>query len=316
MYFNRIVAAVATIALSATLAVGVAPQSAEAAASVSINGVSKTHAPDIKSKGVIKTPTTRSSGVQVASRSYVIYKGKKVVARTGTQGKAYKLAPGTYTVKSTVKHRAVSTRYGEKTVWAWDSSGDAPFEYTWTDQNDLQSDQDNVEVRRTGDVYVLEYEPEFDIVWMGFSAELRHPDGRMARGTWAEFSVDGPKWDELSNDYPMDVWQSGHNDAGGLKVEDSYRPYGVQTSGKAYGAWKTVTRTQEVTINKNSGAMTYREYKKIKNKARVSKVTKIVGGKGHVIDRYSIGKSEYTLRQYGGYHYVGFKNGKVYYKSW
>jgi len=75
-----------------------------------------------------------------------------------------------------------------------------------------------------------------------------------------------------------------------------------------------VTKSQTVKVS-NSGYMTYYEYKKVKNKARVSKVKSIVGGSGRVIDRYSYGKHEYTTREFNG-HYVYFDNGKVYAKYW
>lgn len=97
MYAKRIAAAVAAMSVATALAVGLAPQSAQAATnSISLAGVSKTNAPDLKSKGTIKTPTIKTSGnVTVSSRSYVITKGKKTVAKISTQGKTYKLGAST-----------------------------------------------------------------------------------------------------------------------------------------------------------------------------------------------------------------------------
>ena len=48
-----------------------------------------------------------------------------------------------------------------------------------------------------------------------------------------------------------------------------------------------MTRTQTVKIL-DTGYITYYEYKKIKNKAKTSKVKRMVGGTGKVVDRYSL----------------------------
>ncbi len=106
MYVKRIAAVVAAVSVAAALAVGVTPQPAEAAASVSIANVAKTNATDIKSKGIVRTPIVKTPGnTAVVSRSFVITKGKKAVAKTSSPNKAYKLGVGTYKVKSTVKYR-------------------------------------------------------------------------------------------------------------------------------------------------------------------------------------------------------------------
>ena len=83
---------------------------------------------------------------------------------------------------------------------------------------------------------------------------------------------------------------------------------------KTYGATKTVAKTQEIKVG-NSGTMTLHEYKKIKNKAKLSKVKSIVGGTGRVVDRYSHGKDDYVTREFDG-HYVYFENGRVWAKQW
>ncbi len=291
MYINRIAAAAAAVVVSAALAVGLAPQHAQAASnSLSIAGVSKTNAPDIKSKGTVKTPTVRISGnVSVSSRSYVITKGKKSVAKTSTQGKTYKLGVGTYKVKSTAKYRTYTTSKvsnGTRTEWrdAWNYVSDT----NWDTSN--TGEPDNYYATNASDGSVIERENcDYDADGNAICTDTKN---RQWRG-WLSDSWDGG-WYFYANERKVTV--------------TAYKTV------KKYSGYKTITKTQTVKIS-NSGTMTLYEYKQIKNKATLSKVKSTVGGTGKVVDRYSCDEDDYVTREFNG-HYIYFENGKVYAKQW
>jgi len=342
--------ALAVLSVSAALLAGSAAPPSEAATSVSIAGVAKTDAADMKSKGIIRTPVVKTPGnTAVVSRSYVVTKGKKVVAKTASQSKAYKLGVGTYRVKSTVKYRnftetdqyrKVTERqvvdYKERQVAHKDEA------VTWEEVTLRVKDTDKCKVvnyslqnsawrvtydctSKDGDWYL----GEFHLDPQRYSASnMRH----QFYGGGYEFFVrsvgerDGYDLIELTTDDGNEevafqpkrwfqrttevVWyETVYDEVWGNVIWDEW----VGTK-KSYGATRTVTKTQTVKIS-NSGTMTLYEYKKIKSKAKLTKVKSTVGGTGKVVDRWSWGKDDYVIRVFNG-HAIYFKNGKVDSKYW
>ena len=358
MYAKRIAAVVAAVSVAAALAVGVTPQPVQAAASVSIAGVAKTNAVDIKSKGIIRTPVVETPGNSaVVSRSYVITKGKKVVARTSSQSKAYKLGVGTYKVKSTVKYRNFTEsdqyrRVTERQIVGYKErqvahQGD-PITAEWDETREFAL-QNMKSCKVTTDDLTDGNSPTSEYYWV-LQISCTDKDGAVYSGpveffkgsrTEQEMKVEYPKnkvftpipvygtamqFNEftgvsgygvvyiytgtLHHETVYDTWyETVYDEVWGNVSWDEW----IGTK-KIYGATKTATKTQTVKIG-NSGTMTFYEYKKVKNKAKLSTVKKIVGGSGKVVDRYSYGKHEYVTREFNG-HYVYFDNGKVYGKYW
>lgn len=291
MYLKRAAAILFAALISVALVGGIAPQKA-AAATASVGGATKTDAPDIKSKGTIKTPVVKTSGnVSVSSRSYVITKGQKMVAKTSTQGKSVKLKPGTYTVKSTVKYRTfwVEETYDTRTDW----------ENAWAVITDTTWDTDN----NHGDG-----QPE--------KSAVNASDGTFIDYGSCQADEDGI-WDLCYDSQGRYLKGSVYNWSGGWYFNATYIGTEVLTydSVKHYSGYKTISKTQTIKIAKNSGVMTKYEYNKIKKKAKLSKVKSIVGGTGKVTKSSKRNGHTYVTRSFNG-HTVSFDNGKVYAKHW
>lgn len=319
----RIAAAVAAMSVSAALAMGLAPQPAQAATnSISITGVSKTNAPD-KSKGTIKTPTVKTSGnVTVSSRAYVITKGKKTVAKTSTQGKTYKLGVGTYKVKSTAKYRTFTSRT-TVTSKGWRSES----VNSWCQQT-----------MRTSDITFNPDETGYG--WATFTGECDDGYGNRYKGTYqlnyADFGWSSEPEVQAANSFPKSAWSS---DPSMLSFDSTHKWVETKKTTRTYSGYKALTRTQTVKISrikppyssKAKCAMTVAEYKKIKKGMTVEQVRKIVGCKGRV-DSYDkstydgevditmslkFSKSNYEWVGNGAkYGWVSFHNGRAYDKSY
>lgn len=275
MYIKRIAAFVAAVSVAAALAVGLAPQPARAATnSISIAGVSKTNAPDIKSKGTIKTPTVKTSGnVTVSSRSYVITKGKKTVAKTSTQGKTYKLGVGTYKVKSTTKYRTYTSRT-TVTSKGWRSES----VNSWCQQT-----------KRTSDITFNPDETGYG--WATFTGECDDGYSNRYKGTYqlnyADFGWSSEPEVQAANSFPKSAWSS---DPSMLSFDSTHQWVETKKTTRTYSGYKTLTRTQTVKISrikppyssKARCTMTVAEYKKVKKTTTVEQVRKIAGCKGQM----------------------------------
>ena len=306
MYVKRIVAMIATVFITAGVMIGFVPQSANASAlSLRVHAASTVAAPDIKSKGYVITPSTEITGDDYNSYLYdwryssVVYHGKKKVASTSEEGKAIKVKPGTYTVKTTAKYRISTWRHKSDIRWGWG--------YEWGPY----PTEDGCQMQRTSAGTPTSYYYS----WTTFDAEIKCTDGRRAKGTldWYTYYDDGS---ELESIWPLNAYVTvDPTESISWNQTDAYGPTDNSYDYESLGAWKTVTKSSTVKVGKNSGVMTLYEYKKVKSKAKKSKVDKIVGGKGKVVSRYSYGKHNYLDVAYGN-HYVYFDNGKVYAKSW
>ena len=200
-----------------------------------------------------------SGNVSVSSRSYVITKGKKVVAKTSTKGKSVKLKPGTYKVKSTVKYRTfwVEDTYDSKTEW----------ENAWAVITDTLWDTDN----NHGDG-----QPEKSAVNASDGSYIDYGSCRADEDDW---------WDLCYDSQGRYLKGSLSNWSGGWYFDATYigTEVPIYDSVKYYSGHKKISKTQTVKVGKNSGVMTKYEYNKIKKKAKLSKVKSIVGGTGKVI---------------------------------
>lgn len=290
--------ALAALAVTAALVAGTTATPAEAA-TLTIGSVAKTDAADIKSKGTLRTPAVKTTGnVAVASRSYVISKGKKVVAKTTTQNKTYKLAYGSYTVKSTTKYRTFTTKTLKTGGWV----GEFPDQEMTTCRatDDLSHPEDPSAQEGDPTVYfelLVECKDSRGALWSG--------------GAWGYISKDEES--ALKAEFPKGKWGSPTSErvpSVSFYVSSKWVP-DVQ---RVYGPTKIVTKSQRVTIG-NAPTMTLYEYKKIKSKMKLAKVKSIVGGTGKVVDRWSWGKDDYVVRVFNG-HAISFVNGKVDSKYW
>ena len=251
-----LVAVAAAAALGRCWSVATAPTS-EAAANVTIYSANVTNTPDIKTKGTIRTPKIKTANrTEILSKSYTIYKGSRVVARTSTPAKAYKLSPGTYKLKTTVKYlpghwetyEGTPDERWEKVTWKkW--VAEHPGRAYAEDGSYINQEESNPSSQ---EVIITDSEGR---TWMGLET-----------------------FGSNTGDFEFTAYKK-------LVVTPTYHDEWV------YDAERPVTKTQTIKLSKNSGTMTLYEYKKIKNKAKLSKVKSIVGGTGKVVDRWSCGET-------------------------
>jgi len=122
--------------------------------------------------------------------------------------------------------------------------------------------------------------------------EVKCTDGRKATG---DALISTAVQDDLDRVWPLNHWGDHMGqDVSWLSCDSWYGPYEDLQTWETPGPWKTITKTQAVKIS-NSGTMTLYEYKKVKNKMKLSKVKSIVGGTGKVVDRWSWGKDDYLI---------------------
>lgn len=313
----RIAAAVAAVSIATALAVGLAAQPAQATtSSISIAGVSKTDAPVRKSMGTIKTPTVKTSGnVTVSSRSYVITKAKKTVAKTASQGKTYEVKTGTYKVKSSVKYRTYTTKkVTSPGDWNWKNISD--FEDWWY--------LDNYTCIRVGNAKIVdEYATgtgDYALVgsyqmkckhnstgkiyqgtnrgFMGYLEDEEHFTPMDGAETWDErvkvmkqMLIDGIEYDAVTNKWVKPI-ENMHEP---VRFTHEWMQGTTTRTVKVYSPYKTVTKTQTVKISQlkppyastTKCTMTLAEYKRVQHNMTVEQVRKIAGCKGQV-DSYSV----------------------------
>ena len=316
-------------------------------------------AEDASDYAIVDLPSVEPQGkTKVDSVSTDVYKGKKRVAHGGNYDEA-ELKIGTYKVKTTIKSRTYTEKAETKLVkTAVKVKVRDPY-YEWTNEDAWAAASGPIfsQCERTGDVqtddsdrwnWPLSPSPRHarSARWM----ETRRRAGGLAditviTRTGSEEgarnaihrvlqvfpTVNSYEWID-SNDasflspsaawgdwyaYTTTRWQKKHPATYETQYKWVNKPTG--RTFRSYGKTRVTTRTWTVNV-RNSGHMTYGEYRRIKDGQSVGTVANIVGSGGRVISRSGGSGHEYTIREWqdpdGNAHWVYFDNGHVWFKMW
>jgi hypothetical protein len=175
--------------------------------------------------------------VQISSRSYVVTKSKKTVAKSSTQGKTIKLSAGTYKVKTTAKYRIVTT---EKTS--------SPGPMVWKEITNVSVDPVDLLVKRTsaakkasnGGLPVVRFPAEFKSKSSTFKGFVEYPVMGDGHAEKVIVEADGVN--------PLNVW--GGTNGESRATHQWVQGPKVHKTVKVYAYWKTIAETQTVKIAK------------------------------------------------------------------